>query len=256
MRHESRSLREQYQAQEIGHKHDPQTNLGVPVAFALYPEGGLDFAAFIRGMGELGGRAHPLKGFDERDAIVFKYKNRPTELWVRSTFPYYKEAYRAFCTEWLQVDLEDDFGPAGYEVDHAYCKSAILPDVDAYVRLFLVKRGANRSWGAYFEKKLKDEFRCRERVGLRKETVAIRAKISGIPAPKKGTGAERDEKNVEEVVDQLISKGMTDISTRSADVALLSAFCGVADGNTSGMTVTLRNDGSILVNRHWKTDRQ
>jgi len=152
----------------------------------------------------------------------------------------------------LGVVLPDTFKEDGFAIDHSYNKASVPSDVDAYIRLFLVKSTPNSSWGAYYEQKLKDLFIQRQRIGLRKETVAIRAKITGIAAPRKGRGKKRNFENVAGVVRKLIELRMTSPDNFSTDCETLAVFCGMADGEFSGLSATVHADGSASVTPHPK----
>ena len=220
-------LKEYFLAQTQQRRVDPGTTLGIPVAFLLKPEEGVDFEFFRRGMREIGGTVTKLA-----DTVVkVAYENRPTEVWVHSKEDDYQNVYNDFCRSELNVNLVGSYRQEGFAIDHSYNKASIPTDVDAYIRLFLVEAKPNSSWGAYYERRLKELFLRGGPVGLRKETVAIRAKLTGISAPRKGTKKVRNLENVVAVVRQLVKLEMTLPSQFETNCKTLAAFCGMADGD-------------------------
>lgn len=178
----------------------------------------------------IGGIVSRFADYSPDRVVKIAYENRPTEIWVHSREKSYLEIYNQFCYSELNVKLAGSYKTEGFAVDHSYNKAEIPDEVDAYIRRFLVKAGPNSSLGSYYEQRLKDLFLKRGRAGLRKDTVAIRAKISGITAPLKGSKTERSLDNVAHVVRQLIELGLTSEEAYQTDCKTLAAFCGMADG--------------------------
>lgn len=249
-----RSLEEHFNAQTEERRQDPGTDLGVPVAFLLKPEAGADFDYFRTGMRKLGGDVSQFMQHSTNNVVKISYPNRPKELWVHARENRYLDLYNEFCRVELGFELPNTYRVDEFAVDHSYNKSSVPHDVDAYIRLFIVKSTPNSSWGAYYEQRLKDLFIKRMRVGLRKETVAIRAKITGITAPLKGDKKERNIENISNVVNQMIALGMTTQSQFEIDCKTLAAFCGMADGNFVGMTASIDAEGKADVVPHSKVE--
>lgn len=246
------SLEEHFQAQTEERKRDPGTTMGIPVAFLLNPKEGVDFEFFVRGMNAIGGVVSNFSEHPTDTAVKISYEDRSTELWVHSREEEYLDIYNEFCQSELKIKLIGSFKNEGFAVDHSYNKASIPPDVDAYIRLFLVRAGPNSSWGAYYEQRLKDLFLSSGRVGLRHETVAIRAKLTGIKAPLKGSKKARNLENVAAVVRQLQKFELTDVAQFSTDFNTLAAFCGMADGEYVGMTVSIDSNADTNVVPHEK----
>lgn len=247
-----RSLEEHFNAQTEERRQDPQTCLGVPVAFLLNSRADVDFDFFRTGMRKLGGEVSQFMQYSTNDVVKISYPNRPKELWVHARENRYLDLYNEFCKVELGIELPNTYKMDDFAVDHSYNKSSVPHDVDAYIRLFIVKSTPNSSWGAYYEQRLKALFIRRMRVGLRVETVAIRAKITGISAPLKGDKKERNIDNISNVVNQLIALGMTTQSQFEIDYKTLAAFCGMADGNFVGMTASIDAGGTANVVPHPK----
>ena len=189
-------------------------------------------------------------------AVVLETDGRAPQLWVSSRSDGYADLFERFCIEKLNVKPSGSFRNAGYDLDHAYCRSAVPLHVRAFIRLFLVPIRANRSWGGYFERKLKDRIAREVRIGVRNETVAIRAKIAGIPAPRIGRRVRRRADRIMRVIEELADKGMIGSSTAYADFESLVAFCDVANGKAHSVTsvmAQLPNERYTIMT--WSTPR-
>lgn len=222
------------------HRNDPGVNegcVGVPVA-AIFEHGepGWDYSRFVHAAKEVM-HASIEEWYDGGivRGIVLQYPNRPPEVWADAHYRGYRWLYERFCRDVLGQRLVGRYFLTGYDVDHAYSRGAVPVGIPGLIRLFLVPRSANRSWGGYFERKLKNSFADEIRVGIRSETVAIRAKISGVRAPKLGRFRKNHDREIGCVVSELQRMGMVDASTCYADIASLKAFCNIVDGRARGM---------------------
>jgi len=233
--------REHYALQMQNHKIEPGVNegcVGVPVA-AILEKGERAWnhdRFFSAAQNVMKASVKEWHDGGKMCAVIMKYPNRSPEIWADAHYGGYRSLYEKFCSDILKQRLHGRYLLTGFDVDHAYCKAAVPMGISGFIRLFLVPRSSNRSWGGYFERKLKDSFADEIRVGIRSETVAIRAKVSGIKAPKLGRVWKKDNKTIPFVVDQLLARGMVEPSTRYSDIASLTAFCNIVDGRARGIS--------------------
>ncbi|MCZ7449590.1 hypothetical protein O8B93_18550 [Agrobacterium rhizogenes] len=234
------TLSELYARQLDDHRRNPgfqELGLDVPVAAILANrQDRWDYNEFLRiARDRMGASVHEYSAGGQVNAVVLAYGTRPPQLWVSADCGGYAELYERFCIEKLNLRPSGNYRGAGFDLDHAYCKAAVPKEVKAYIRLFLVPSQANRSWGGYFERKLKDRISQEVRVGLRNETVAIMAKVAGIATPRLGRRVRGRPERIRNVVDRLIETGMLDPSTREPDFHSLSAFCDVISGKAENI---------------------
>lgn len=247
-----RTLDEQFKIQNNRHKTDHQDNFGVPVAFIHSSNKSFDenFSFFENAIRVYGGKVEKFENYEKDQAVVISYENGSKEVWVHPREDNYVKIYNSFIEKYEGVILDKNYREAGYAIDHSYNKASIKKNIDGHLRLFLVKSSVNSSWGGYFEKKLAKLFNNSDKSGIRKETVAIRAKITGIKAPRKGFLKSRNLKNVSNVVSKLIESKMIPADCYGTDFQTLAVFCGMADGKYVGMTVNVSTLGSVTVKPH------
>ena len=240
--------------------------VGVPVAAILSEKDNWGYEEFLAAATDvMGATVIEYRKRDGIDAVVLKYEQRRPEIWVNAHARGYTELFRKFCMDILGIFPDtSSLSQRDFAVDHAYCKSAVPNKVTGFIRMFLVPHKVNSSWGGYFEKKLKDPLSRMHQVGVRNETVAIRAKISGLAAPSLGQRSHAEKSaSVAKVVDELIKMGMLEEASRANQIQSLQAFCNIADGAASGVItrMTLVADGDMKVEtanlvRHDDQERQ
>ncbi|WP_157281644.1 hypothetical protein [Pelomonas sp. Root1237] len=134
-----------------------------------------------------GWTAAHLPGIKPTSCVVIRKPNMQPELWVRSRYRGYRKAFRLFLSEWGGIG--DDGIPHNLQVDHLHPASRFTPKNDHYfVRLALIERGVNASYGAGFERLLYE--RERERAlsgGVHMDWMAY-LKVRGIRLPAKTAG--------------------------------------------------------------------
>lgn len=236
------SLDDIYQQQLADHRSDDGVMAGgIPVAATLSDESGWGYERFmVAATDVLRAKTIEYRQGGRIAALVLKYEHRKPEIWVRSREENYAELYRKFCMDVLKFTPTPPRSNVEFDVDHAYCKSAVADDVEAFIRMFLVPGKVNSSWGGYFERRLKDSLARRNRGKIHWETIAIRAKISGLLAPTLGKkGRRKNEDSVAKIVDDLIAMGMLNEFNRTGNTELLRAFCDIADGLARGVHARL-----------------
>ncbi len=122
-------------------------------------------------------------------ALVVQKSHSLPELWVSCTYRGYRRAFELYLCECLGEDIQHL--PRQWEVDHLQSKHRFKVEHPGYfIRLVLLPRAINASYGAGFEKL----FYSREREtepngGIHVDWLAY-LKTSGIRLPGKGAGTE------------------------------------------------------------------
>jgi hypothetical protein len=108
-----------------------------------------------------------LSGLDRvrcRSALVIQKPQLEPELWVRANYRAYRRAFRRFLDQYYGLGALEI--PEALQVDHLHPSSRFTSENHHYfVRLALVDRGSNASYGAGFERLLSARERERELVG-------------------------------------------------------------------------------------------
>lgn len=130
-----------------------------------------------------------LDGVKTTSALIIRKPNSEPELWVRASYRGYRGAFRRF--------LDQHYGlgaapiPAFLQVDHLHPASRFTNANDGYfVRLALVDRSVNASYGAGFERLLYARERERELIGGVHMDWMAYLKATGIRVPSKLSGVD------------------------------------------------------------------
>lgn len=130
-----------------------------------------------------------LDGIRPKSALVILKPSSEPELWVRANYRGYRRAFLRF--------LDQHYGlrainiPKSLQVDHLQASSRFNEGSNHYfVRLALIERSINASYGAGFERLLNDRERKRElNGGIHMDWMAY-LKIRGIRPPVKASGID------------------------------------------------------------------
>jgi len=130
-----------------------------------------------------------LGGVQPKSAVVIQKPDSEPELWVRANYRGYRRAFLRF--------LDQHYGlrainiPKSLQVDHLQPSSRFNEDSNHYfVRLALIERSINASYGAGFERLLNDRERERELIGgIHMDWMAY-LKTRGIRLPAKASGMD------------------------------------------------------------------
>lgn len=130
-----------------------------------------------------------LDGVQSMSALVIQKPNSVPELWVRANYRGYRRAFLRFLDQ--QYGLREINIPKSLQVDHLQPSSRFNESTNHYfVRLALVERSINASYGASFERLLNDRERERElNGGIHMDWMAY-LKIRGIRLPAKASGLD------------------------------------------------------------------
>jgi hypothetical protein len=132
---------------------------------------------------------HRLEGVNPTSALIVQKPQRPPELWVGRKYRKYRRAFERYLCQCFDGNRQRL--PREWEVDHLQSIYRFKVEHPHYfVRLALVPRATNASYGAGFEKL----FYSRERNttpigGIHVNWIAF-LKASGIRLPGKGAGTE------------------------------------------------------------------
>ncbi len=142
----------------------------------------------VRHSKEYGWSVSSLSGIRRTSALVIQKPRSEPELWVRARYRGYRKAFRRFLDQYYGFDAAEI--PRILQVDHLHPSSRFTPENEHYfVRLALVDRGLNASYGAGFERLLYDRERERELIGgvhmdwmayLKTRNIRLPAKAGGV----------------------------------------------------------------------------
>lgn len=120
-------------------------------------------------------------------ALVVTKKNLEPELWVRNDYRDYRQAFQRFLDKYYKIGLASL--SADWQVDHLHPLSRFTRKHATYfIRLALVARHINSSYGAGFERLLYKRERQRDLTGgIHMDWMAF-LKIKGIRLPSKTSG--------------------------------------------------------------------
>ncbi|KGK41393.1 hypothetical protein LH51_08255 [Nitrincola sp. A-D6] len=120
-------------------------------------------------------------------ALVVTKENLEPELWVRNGYRGYRQAFRRFLNKYYEI--EPTSLSADWQVDHLHPSSRFTREHTTYfIRLALVTRRINSSYGAGFERLLYECERQRDlNGGIHMDWMAF-LKIRGVPLPSKTAG--------------------------------------------------------------------
>lgn len=130
-----------------------------------------------------------LDGIKPKSALVIQKPSSEPELWVRASYRGYRRAFLRF--------LEQHYGlcainiPKSLQVDHLHPSSHFNESTNHYfVRLALIERSINASYGAGFERLLNDREHERQlNGGIHMDWMAY-LKTRGIHLPTKASGVD------------------------------------------------------------------
>jgi hypothetical protein len=130
-----------------------------------------------------------LNGIRPTSALVIQKSNSTPELWVRASYGDYAKAFRQFLKQQWGIQFAEI--PSSLQIDHLHPKSRFTSQNDGYfVRLALIDRSINASFGAGFEKLLYQRERDRELVGGVTMDWMAYLKVMGIRVPSKTGGVD------------------------------------------------------------------
>lgn len=130
-----------------------------------------------------------LNGVQSKSALVIRKPDSEPELWVRANYRGYRRAFLKF--------LEQHYGineiniPKSLQVDHLQPSARFSKDTNYYfIRLALIERSINASYGASFERLLYNRERERKlNGGIHMDWMAF-LKIRGVRLPSKTSGVD------------------------------------------------------------------
>lgn len=130
-----------------------------------------------------------LGGVQHKSALVIQKPDSEPELWVRANYRGYRRAFLRFLDQ--HYDLQAINIPKSLQVDHLQPSSRFNEGTNHYfVRLALIQRSINASYGAGFERLLNDRERERElNGGIHMDWMAY-LKTRGIRLPAKTSGLD------------------------------------------------------------------
>lgn len=120
-------------------------------------------------------------------ALVVKKENLEPELWVRNGYGGYRKAFLRFLNKYYEI--EPASLSVNFQVDHLHPSSRFTKEHTTYfIRLALVARRINSSYGAGFERLLYERERQRDlNGGIHMDWMAF-LKIRGVSLPTKTKG--------------------------------------------------------------------
>lgn len=130
-----------------------------------------------------------LDGVQPTSALVIQKSHGLPELWARANYRGYRRAFLRFLDQ--QYGLREINIPKSLQVDHLQPSSRFNESTNHYfVRLALVERSINASYGAGFERLLNDRERDHKlNGGIHMDWMAF-LKIKGIRLPSKASGLD------------------------------------------------------------------
>ena len=120
----------------------------------------------------------PLNGVPAEDALVVQKQGFAAQLWVRHGVRRYRRLYLAY----LQQHVDPSISEIGrdWQVDHLQASHRFAPGHPVYfVRMALVARAVNASYGAGFEKSFYSRERSKAPVGGFPHGLARAAEVAG-----------------------------------------------------------------------------
>ncbi|RUS67268.1 hypothetical protein CUZ56_01211 [Saezia sanguinis] len=125
-----------------------------------------------------------LKGARSTSALVIQKEDSDPELWVRVTYRCYRKAFRLFFHQFFDIDDIGNFGC--FEVDHLHPQFGFNEHTSHYfIRLALVQKSINASYGAGFERVLYKREREKRLIGGVHMDWMTYLKVRGICVPMK-----------------------------------------------------------------------
>lgn len=141
----------------------------------------------LRHATEYGWSASNLEGVRPTSALVIQKPKSEPELWVRANYQGYRRAFRRFLCNHHGLAAAEI--PKNLQVDHLHPQSRFTAENQHYfVRLALVDRSSNASYGAGFERILYDRERKRTLIGGVHMDWMAYLKTRGIRLPSKASG--------------------------------------------------------------------
>jgi hypothetical protein len=124
--------------------------------------------------------------------IIKKETAKIPEIWVSSIYTRYREAFNKYLFYYFDLKLKI---PKDYHVDHSLPKLCFKNNFPYYfIRLFLVNRKINCSFGATYEKTFYQSENENEHLGGFHVNYMTILKVLGIPIPKKNSNdMERED---------------------------------------------------------------
>ena len=129
-----------------------------------------------------------LNGVKPESGLVIQKTGFEPELWVRASYRGYRKAFLLFLEQFY--NLQPGEIPKTLQVDHLHPSSRFTQENNHYfVRLALINRGINASYGAGFERLLYSRERKRELIGgihmdwmayLKARCIRLPAKLDGV----------------------------------------------------------------------------
>ena len=153
-----------------------------------------------------------LDGVRQVNAVVVGPHGESPEIWVRPAYSDYEGAFAAFAHQYYDFDYAAAAEKQLYDVDHVFSHTRAGPDqLDlAYVRLALVNRSINRSWGSFVEKVMVTTDASHRGKTHHFATCFLLAKLIGCRAPSK-SAYRRD---IGSIADFIVNSGFEPGSAR------------------------------------------
>ncbi len=123
------------------------------------------------------------------NAIVVGSDSPWPELWIRPDYSGYEGVFAKFAKWHAEYDYFDAPDKSKYDVDHVFSHTRAGPAQlgIGYVRLGLVDRSANRSWGSFVEKAMVETDAMHQGKTHHHATLFLLAKLVGLQAPSKSS---------------------------------------------------------------------
>lgn len=143
----------------------------------------------VRHSKEYGWVVSSVNGVRRTSAVVIRKPRSEPELWVRADYRSYRKAFCRFLVQHCGVGTAEI--PKELQVDHLHPSARFTSENAHYfVRLALVDRGTNASYGAGFERMLYERERKRELIGGVHMDWMAYLKTRGVRLPTKASGEE------------------------------------------------------------------
>ncbi|ARU59164.1 hypothetical protein OLMES_5180 [Oleiphilus messinensis] len=138
------------------------------------------------------------------NAIVVGAETDWPELWVRPSYSSYEVAFAQFAQWHADYDYLNAPDKSRYDVDHVFSHTRAGPAQlnMQYVRLALVERSANRSWGSFVEKAMVTTDARHQNKTHHYATLFLLAKLIGLNAPSKVSYLDDIKKLAKKLINQ------------------------------------------------------
>ena len=139
------------------------------------------------------------------NAIVVGLGTAWPELWVRPDYSGYEGVFAKFAKWHADYDYLGASDKSNYDVDHVFSHTRAGPAQlgISYVRLALVDRSANRSWGSFIEKTMVETDAMHKSKTHHYATLFLLAKLVGLRAP----GKPNYKSDIKTLAQRLIQMG-------------------------------------------------